>query len=160
MDIFLALLMQGRPEAAPLNPIARYEWVFPWVESAHICGLCLLVGIALVLNMRLMGVMFKGSAVSKVANQLSPWIRIGLLVMLTTGPYLFSSDAGEYIQVPAFRVKMALLLIAILFHFLVIRPATDPGRDSQPLGWRKVAGGLSMSLWLSVVIAGLWIGNL
>jgi len=153
-------MFQGHPEPASLNPIAQYTWVFPWVESAHICGLCILVGTALILDMRLMGLFFKNQTVSKLTRQLSPWIRAGLVVMLITGSYLLSSDAGEYIQVAAFKVKMLVLALAILFDVVVIRRATDPSRDKLPLGWRRFAGGMSLSLWLGVVIAGLWIGNL
>lgn len=158
--MLLTYILQGRPEAAPLNPIARYTWVFPWVESAHICGFSLLVGTALILDLRLMGVWFKKQSVSQLASQLSPWILTGLMVVLTTGPYLLSSDVHEYVQVPAFKVKMVLLGLAILFHFLVVQKATHPSRDGFPLGWRKLAGGISLSLWLGVVIGGLWIGNL
>jgi uncharacterized membrane protein len=130
------------------------------VESAHICGFGLLVGTASILDMRLMGVWFKNQLVSKLAKQLSPWILAGLVIMLITGPYLLSSDAGEYIQVTAFKVKMALLAAAMLFHFVVIRRAAEPSRDMLPLGWRKLAGAVSLSLWLGVVVGGLWIGNL
>ena len=43
-SIFVLHLLQGIPEALPLNPIARWEWVFPVVEAVHICGFSLLVG--------------------------------------------------------------------------------------------------------------------
>jgi hypothetical protein len=158
--MLLTLFLQGRPEPPSPNPIAHYPWVFPWVETAHICGFALLVGTALVLNMRLMGVMFKDRSISSLAKQLAPWILGGLVCMLITGPYLMSSDAGEYIQVAAFKVKMVLLALAILFHYTVVRKATRPEDDMNPLGWRRLAGGVSLSLWLSVVVGGLWIGNL
>ena len=143
-----------------MNPIARWEWVFPVVESIHICGFALLVGTVLILDMRLLGVFFKRQTVSQLARQLAPWIWTGIAIVLTTGPYLFSSDPGDYLQVPAFRIKMMLLTLALLFHFTVMRKATAPSRDSAPLGWRKPAACLSLALWLSVVLGGLWIGNL
>ena len=158
--MMLAFILQGIPEALPLNPIARWTWVFPIVESVHICGIGLLVGTTLILDMRLMGLFLKKQPVSQLAKQLVPWIMAGLIIMLTTGPYLLTSDAGEYVQVSAFKVKMVLLAIAMLFHFTIIRWATQPVRDAEPLGWRRLAGGLSLGLWLSVVLGGLWIGNL
>ena len=42
--MLLCSMLQGLPEAAPLNPIARWVAVFPIVESLHICGFTLLVG--------------------------------------------------------------------------------------------------------------------
>jgi hypothetical protein len=156
----LALILQGRPEALPLNPIARWEWVFPVVESFHICGFALLVGTVVILDLRLMGLIFSSQSVSRVAGQLARWIRYGLILTLITGPYLFSSDPREYNQVAAFRGKMILLALALLFHFTVIRKATSPSLDGEPLGWRRVGGGVSIALWTGVILGGLWIGNL
>ena len=159
--MFLAhLLLQGVPEAIPVNPIARWVWVFPVVESIHICGFTLLVGTATILDLRLLGLSFRQLSVSQVAKNLSPWINTGIAIQLITGAYLFSGDSGEYVQVAAFRTKMLLLLLALIFHFTVIRMATAAERDSAPLGWRRLAGVVSLGLWVSVLLAGLWIGNL
>jgi len=158
--MFLAYILQGRPEALPLNPIARWEWVFPIVESLHICGFALLVGSIVILDLRLLGVCLRGQPVSRIAKELSPWIWAGLAIQLTTGPYLFSGDPHEYVQIAAFRNKMLFFLLALLFHFTVIRTATGPAADSAPLGWRRPAAAVSLGLWFCVLLAGLWIGNL
>lgn len=154
------LLLQGVPEAIPVNPIARWVWVFPVVESIHICGFTLLVGTATILDLRLLGLSFRQLSISQVAKNLNPWINTGIAIQLITGAYLFSGDPGEYVQVAAFRTKMLLLLLALIFHFTVIRTTTAPARDSAPLGWRRLAGVVSLGLWVSVLLAGLWIGNL
>ncbi|MGA8766924.1 MAG: hypothetical protein WB559_07885, partial [Candidatus Acidiferrales bacterium] len=99
-------ILQAHPEAIPLNPIARWEWVFPVVESIHICGFTLLVGTIVILDLRLLGLRLRQQPISQLARALSPWIWAGLILQLTTGPYLFSGDPGEYVQIAAFRVKM------------------------------------------------------
>ena len=76
------------------------------------------------------------------------------------GAVSFSGDPYEYVQIAAFRVKMLLFLLALIFHFTVIRMATAPSRDSAPLGWRRPAAVVSLGLWVSVMLAGMWIGNL
>lgn len=157
--IFFCLL-QGKPEALPLNPIARWEWVFPLVESLHICGFTLLVGSIVILDLRLAGICLRQQPISRIARELSPWIWLGIILQLTTGPYLFSGDPHEYVQVAAFRNKMLFLLAALIFHFTVIRKATQASGDSAPLGWRRPAAFVSLGLWLCVMLAGLWIGNL
>jgi hypothetical protein len=158
--MLLTYFLEGVREAPPWNPIARWEWVFPVVEAIHICGFTLLVGTMVILDLRLLGASLKTQPVSRLAKELSPWIWAGILVQLTTGPYLFSGDPHEYVQVAAFRNKMLLLLLALLFHFTVIRKATAPSADSVPLGWRRPAALVSLGLWFSVLLAGLWIGNL
>jgi hypothetical protein len=153
-------ILQGFPEAIPVNPIARWVWVFPVVESIHICGFTLLVGTVTILDLRLLGLCFRQLSVSQVARNLAPWTNTGILVQLITGAYLFSGDPGEYVQVAAFRAKMLLLLLALIFHFTVIRRATAPARDAAPPEWRRPAAVVSLGLWVSVLLAGLWIGNL
>ncbi len=154
------VILQGLPEAIPVNPIARWVWVFPVVESIHICGFTLLVGTVTILDLRLLGLCFRRQSISQVAKNLAPWINTGIAIQLITGAYLFSGDPGEYVQVPAFRSKMLLLLLALIFHFTVIRKATAATQDSAPLGWRMPAAVVSLGLWVSVLLAGLWIGNL
>src|ERR1700722_3985741 len=149
----LSLLLQGLPEAPPVNPIARWTWVFPVIEGIHICGFILLVGTILILNFRILGVWLRRYSISSLAAELSPWIWTGIIVQLTTGPYLLSSDPGEYIQVPAFRNKMLFLVVALIFHVTVMRKATAPTGDSVATGWRKPAAVVSMGLWLSVLLA-------
>ena len=153
-------ILQGVPEAAPLNPIARWVAVFPIVESFHICGFTLLVGTVLILDFRLLGIFLRNQPVSQLAKDLSPWILTDLAIQLITGPYLFSGDPGEYVQVPAFRAKMMLFALALIYRFTVIRRATAPTEPAAPLGWRRPAAAVSLGLWLSVVVGGMWIGNL
>jgi len=154
------IILQGLPEAIPVNPIARWTWVFPVVESIHICGFTLLVGTAAILDLRLLGLCFRQLSISQVAKNLSPWINMGILIQLITGAYLFSGDPRQYVQIAAFRTKMLLLLLALIFHFTVIRKATAAAQDSASLAWRRPAAVVSLGLWVSVLLAGLWIGNL
>ena len=67
--------------------------------------------------------------------------------MVVTGPLLFISDAGRYASNPAFRFKMALLLIALASHFTIHRTHTRLGAI------------LSMMLWTGVVIGGRAIAD-
>ncbi len=158
--MLLAYILQAHPEALPLNPIARWEWVFPIVESIHICGFTLVVGSVVILDFRLLGICLRRQPISRIAQELSRWIWGGILLQLTTGPYLFSADPHEYVQIAAFRNKMLFFLFALIFHFTVIRKATAPTADSAPLGWRRPAALVSLALWFCVLLAGLWIGNL
>jgi Family of unknown function (DUF6644) len=152
--------LQATAEALPLNPIARWEWVFPLIESLHILGFTLLVGSVVILDFRLLGISLRGQPISRVARDLAPYIWAGLFVQLTTGPYLFSGDPGDYVQVPAFRNKMVLLLLALVFHLAVMGKATAAKWDDEVPLWRKPVAVISLASWLSVLLAGVWIGSL
>ena len=158
--MLVACLLQGVPEALPLNPIARWEWVFPVVESFHICGFALLIGTVALLDFRLLGFVWNRYPISRLATDLMPWINGAILVQLVTGAYLYSGDTHDYHQVIAFRTKMILVTIAIIFHYFVVRRAAKPEADSSSPAFRVPVAIFSLGLWVSVMLAGLWIGNL
>ena len=72
--------------------------------------------------------------------------------MLTTGPVMFFSDVPRYLANPAFRVKMAVLVAALISHFTIHRKAVRAGRG-------RLAAILSMTLWTCVVLGGRAIAD-
>jgi hypothetical protein len=85
--MILAGLLQGVPEALPKNPIARWEGVFPVIESLHICGFTLFVGTTAIIYLRLLGISLVRHPVSEIPKQLSPCIAAGIITQLVIGPY-------------------------------------------------------------------------
>src|ERR1700681_880981 len=95
------------------------EWAFPVVESLHFMGLALSIGTIAIVDLRLLGLGMRRQTASELAADLAPWTRSGLVVMLITGPLMFSADAVNYHYNPSFQLKMIFLLVALLFHFTV-----------------------------------------
>jgi Family of unknown function (DUF6644) len=140
-----------------LNPINRWVWVFPVVESLHICGFTLLVGTVAVLDLRLSDLALTRQSIANLAKSLAPWIYLGIAVQFITGPYLFSSQPHDYIHNPSFRMKMWFLAAALIFHFTAVRGTAG---KSRPLGvgWRRLVAFVSIALWIGVIFSGLSIG--
>ncbi len=59
---------------------------------------------------------------------------------------------------PAFRIKMLLLLIAVLFQSTFHRLVVASTAEKATSIWSKSAATLSLALWLSVGLAGRAIG--
>ncbi len=139
------------------NPINRWVWVFPVVESIHICGFTLLVGTVAILDLRLSDLALTRQSISQLAAALAPWIYLGIAVQFITGPYLFSSSPHDYIHNPSFRMKMMFLAAALIFHFTAVRATAN---KSEPLGvgWRRLVAFISIALWMGVIFGGLGIG--
>jgi len=86
----------------------------------------------------------------------------GLALATATGAILFTANPAEYLGNPAFRLKLLLLAAALLNATIVTRsPAWSRVLSGDPpsLGLRVMAL-LSAALWLSMVLAGRWIGFL
>src|SRR6478735_9505832 len=79
-------------------------WLWPVCESLHFIGLCMLIGGAGLLDLRLIG-LFRGLAIGHV-KALMPWAIGGFLINAVTGalflimqPHLYLSSAVWWAQV-------------------------------------------------------------
>lgn len=137
----------------------KNSWLFPVIESIHLTGLAVLVGTIVIVDLRLLGFGMLREPISQLARQLAPWTRRGLAIMLVTGPILFSSDIARYSQNPAFRFKMAFLLLALVSHFTIHRGAIARDESRLTPARRRLAALLSLTLWTCVVIGGRGIAD-
>jgi hypothetical protein len=127
------------------------------VESLHLFALTVLLGTVMVLNLRLLGAGLCKQPLRQVARSLAPLIFWSLLAMLVTGALLFCSEALKCYDSPPFLIKMVALLLAIVFHWTVFRPAVNsPAAPGRP---RSIATAIvSIVLWFGVATAGRAIG--
>ena len=64
-------------------------WSFPIVESVHVLGLCLFLGMAVLTDLRLLGITFKRVPLSEVMGYVLPWTWAGAVIMVVSGTVLF-----------------------------------------------------------------------
>ena len=136
------------------NALNNYEWAFPIIQSLHFIGFALSIGTIAIVDFRLLGLGMRRQQASELAADLNRWTCAGIAIMLITGPLMFSTDAYAYHVNPSFQFKMVVLMIALLFHFTLHRRAVRP--DVSPAA-AKLAGGMSLLLWTTVVFSGRFI---
>jgi hypothetical protein len=133
-------------------------WLFPFVEIFHLIGLSILGGACLIINFRLLGLIFPKQPVAELAKDLYKWMVTGLVLMLISGSLLFSSESVKMYGNWAFRAKMSALLVAILFTFTVYRKTILSETNTvSPLNGKLLAL-VSIVLWSAVGLAGRAIG--
>jgi len=143
--------------------IALHEstWAYPIVESVHVLALCLFLGMAVMLDLRLLGVTMRCAPVSEVMGRLLPWTAAGFVLMVISGALLFYAIPVRTFQNIFFRVKVAMLILSGLnvwvFHSGVYRRMAEWDLDPVPPRRARVAAGLSLALWASIVVAGRMI---
>jgi hypothetical protein len=129
------------------------------VNAAHILGIGLLLGAILPLDLRLIG-LFKSVPIAVVGPFLLRIATAGLALAILTGFWLFTVNPREYVANPAFLSKLLLLAFALanigLQHFGPRFRMAIEGQRLHPSV--RVLAGLSAMLWLSVLVAGRWIG--
>lgn len=136
--------------------------LFPSIESVHVLALTLVVGSIAVVDLRLLGVVWVNRSVASVSADLLPltWIAFGFAVL--TGSALFTSHAVGYAGNFQFRMKMLLLMLAgvnmLVFH-LVLGRVMGRWSESGVSPWQgKIAGLISLLLWIGIVAFGRWVG--
>jgi len=137
-------------------------WLFPAIETLHLLGMAALVGTIAVFDLRLLGWVMRRERVSELAGRLLPWTWAAFAVQVVTGTLLFMSEAVKVYANPAFRLKMLLIFLAglqaLIFHRTAYRNmAAWDDSGVLPVGV-KIAGFVSMVLWIGVVAAGRFIG--
>jgi hypothetical protein len=143
--------------------IALHEsrWGYSIVESIHVLSLCLFLGMAVMLDLRLLGVTMRRTAVSEVMEHLLPWTVAGFVLMVLSGALLFYAIPVRTFENIFFRLKMLLLISAGLnvwvFHSTVYRKVAEWDAHPVPPRRARVAAALSLALWAGIVIAGRMI---
>jgi uncharacterized protein DUF6644 len=140
--------------------IALHEsrYAFLVVLTIHVLTLSVFVGTALMIDLRLLGVTMMRVPASQVIARLVPWSAAGLILMMTSGALLFYAAPLVRYQNVFFRMKMATLVLALLnawlFHRTVYRRIADWDGDAVPPRAARLAGGLSLVLWVVIITAG------
>ena len=140
--------------------IALHEsrYAFLVVLTIHVLTLSVFVGTSLMIDLRLLGVAMIRVPASQVIERLVPWSAAGLILMMTSGALLFYAAPLVRYQNIFFRMKMATLVLALLnawlFHRTVYRRIADWDRDAVPPRAARLAGGLSLILWVVIITAG------
>lgn len=141
--------------------IRESDWLFPTIETIHVLALVLVVGSISMVDLRLLGLANRSRPVSEVMAQALPWTWIAFVVAATAGLLLFSSKAVTYYTDLPFRIKMVCLVFAGInmayFHRFTHRRLGSSAAGAPPAA-AKIAGGLSLLLWIVIVAAGRWIG--
>jgi hypothetical protein len=142
--------------------IRESAWAFPAIESVHVIGLALVVGSIAIIDLRLVGLASTGRPYGELAAEVLPWTWGAFAIAATSGTLMFISQPIEYLQNLAFRVKILLLLTAganmLFFHMIVGRRMAQGGAAAGVPLAGKIAGALSLSLWIAIVFFGRRIG--
>jgi hypothetical protein len=150
--------------------LAETEWsiglreslyMYPLIESTHVLALMLFVGMAVMLDLRLLGLTLRNVPVSEVLDRVLPWAKVGFVIMMVTGVLLFYAIPIRTYHSVFFRIKVIMLLLAGLnvwvFHSRVEKRIADWDLDPVAPKAARFAAAASLVLWAGIVVAGRMI---
>ena len=132
-------------------------YAFPVLLTIHLISLAMFAGLVVMMDLRLVGVAYRGTPFSEVQGRLFPWQMAAMVVTSLAGLLLLYAQPMRYFGKVLYWIKMALIVLAgvnaLLFHFTTYRSVAKWDTAGPPLG-AKVAGGLSLALWACIVAFG------
>ncbi|HEX6999949.1 MAG TPA: DUF6644 family protein [Gammaproteobacteria bacterium] len=144
------------------------EWMrtslkaMPVVESFHVMALGLLFGTILIVDLRLLGFPSTRRPFTRVSGELLKLTWAAFVVSVITGSMMFAANATTYYDNTAFRLKLLALLAAgvnmAVFHLWTMRTVSAWDKDAPPPLSARVAGALSIAIWVTVIVCGRVIG--
>ena len=136
--------------------VRKKAWTIPAIEILHIAGVILVFGSMLVINLRLFGLIFLSEPSGAMAADLSKRMRLGLILLVITGPLLFFAMPVRLFETADFSVKLVLVAIAVVYHFAIHRKRM---LAAEVTGGVKFSAGISMALWMAAILSGLELGS-
>jgi hypothetical protein len=131
---------------------------FNVLTTIHVIAMCLFAGLVVMMDLRLLGLANTRTPFSEVQRRLFPGQMLGMAVSVVTGAALFYAQPMRFYSNVFFWIKMLMIAIAganaMAFHWTTYRfvAVWDTAPGPPPLA--KLAGFLSIVLWVSVVICG------
>ena len=149
--------------AATPASLALHEsrYLYLGVLTVHVMTLGVFVGIAVLLDLRLLGITLRNVPASEVIARLVPWTIAGFLVMVASGTLLFYAAPVDKVGNVFFRAKMGLLVLAGIniwvFFNTVYANVAEWDLDPVPPRRARLAGGVALVLWAAIITAGRMI---
>ncbi|HEY6242133.1 MAG TPA: DUF6644 family protein [Burkholderiales bacterium] len=156
-------LLRTLEETSIATLIRENESLFPWVESFHVLAITLVIGSIAIVDLRLIGLASRERPAGRLASEVLRCTWTAFAVAAITGALLFASNAFNYAHNSYFQAKLLFLVLAALnmsvFHLFAGRDIERWGIPDQknPLPAR-IAGAVSLFLWIGVVAFGRWVG--
>ena len=136
------------------NPLNNNEWSFPLAECVHIATFAMSVGTIALVDLRLLGWAFKKETPAQMLKDTSLWTLAGLIIVITSGFIIWTSDPLRYYYNWSFRYKIIALVLAIIYNYTIHRKVAQSA--TSPPAVRVLTATFSMLIWISIVFAGLF----
>lgn len=149
-------------EALPSSVFVRESlYGFPSIVGLHIFGLAWSVGLLAWVDLRLLGLAARRTPLAAMHRAVAPWFLVGFVVMFATGVVLFATYATAAYGNVYFRVKMLAIALAganaVALNVALRRLSPAAAAAARPPRSVRLAGGVSLALWIVVILCGRMI---
>lgn len=158
-----AAFVADRIASTPFSELLKNElWVTPTSQSVHIIALSVVFTCALLISLRLAGVSRGAQPLEIAIRKQTLLIYAGLVVLLITGVLQTVAEPHRQFGSPAFWIKMALIVVALLLTGWMARSVRrDPQRWGDTVrrpAWLRPYTVVYVTTWIAIIFCGRFIG--
>ena len=135
------------------NPLNNNEWAFPLTECIHIASMALAIGTIALIDLRLLAPATLAQKPSQLLKDTELFTLAGLFLVITSGIIIWTTDPEMYLNNSAFLLKMALLVVAILYNYTLHRRTAKVDQEGTT---GKLVAVISLVLWIGLPFAGIF----
>ena len=136
-------------------------WVIPTIQSLHIVGIGVIVGSALMMTLRVLGLAGMDQSLLETQRRFGPWLLGSLAALLVTGLLMVVGEPVRELVTFSFWAKMTLVAVmtglALAFQAAVSRDAGPGGGGLLSLKSIKWAALASVLIWGAIIFLGRFI---
>jgi len=111
------------------------------------------VGTIALVDFRMLGLAMRRQTPAQLLKDTSMWTLTGLIIVITSGIVIWTTDPLRYYFNPAFRYKCIALVVAVIYNYTIHRKVAQSNPSLLVGGAVAV---VSLLLWISIVFAGLF----
>jgi hypothetical protein len=144
---------------SPSSGFLRMEtWIIPTVQSVHILAISVLVACAVLLDLKLAGILARADSGAALVRRYQPSLWAALAVLLVSGFTLLWAEPERVLGNWTFWSKMALVLTAFLLTFLLRRRLLAQQEGGvMPVMLDRTLGWIALAIWAAALFFGRWI---
>ncbi|MFK8021570.1 MAG: hypothetical protein AB8B86_17545 [Pseudomonadales bacterium] len=128
---------------------------YPIIITAHSIGLAVMVGIAVMLDLRLLGRFREIPFTTFNRILVAAWL--GFAINFLSGLVLLTMQATDYVSNTLFLIKVGLVLLGAVItaqqHFMISRNSVSWSTTDAPSS-AKVVAIMSLVFWIGAIIVG------
>ena len=87
-------------------------YMYPLIETTHVLSLMLFVGTIAMVDLRMLGLVFKRIPISTVTQRILPYTMVGFVIIVATGILLAYAIPVRTYHSIWFRIKVVMIIIA------------------------------------------------
>ena len=142
-------MWQALQPAGWVTTLATSRSLYGIVSVAHYSAVFLAVGMIILRDLRILGLADRHQPLSALSEQLRPWTWTAFGAVFISGFLLFAVEAGDFAAANPFRLKMLIVVLAVVAAFAI---------EWNVASWDRAAVMPATARFLALVSIALWLG--